>query len=154
VPPARFFRAVYAVQLKDIRCQIDSNADKPHGGLLLSKPVLWKLWFGTNVPSGGEGVHPIALGRKQPMPVPAGGVTTVVRPVTKWVATIRYAYGSVAAIQRKIVAAISKIWWAQLGAVITFVTSISESHSVYAGKQLGTREKIKKPLPLRAVVFC
>jgi hypothetical protein len=82
-PPDRFFRVVYAVQLKDIRCQIDSNVDKPHGGLLLSKPVLWKLEFGTNVHSGGEGVHPIALGRKQPMPVPAGGVPTVVRSVPK-----------------------------------------------------------------------
>jgi hypothetical protein len=53
--------------LKDILCQIDSNADKLHGGLLLSKPVLWKLQFGTNVPSGGGGVHPIALGRQLPV---------------------------------------------------------------------------------------
>ena len=66
-PADRLFRVVYAVQLKDILCQIDSNADKLHGGLLLSKPVLWKLQFGTNVPSGGGGVHPIALGRDQPI---------------------------------------------------------------------------------------
>ena len=66
-PPDRLFRAVYAVQLKDILCQIDSDADKLHGGLLLSKPVLWKLQFGTNVPSGGGGALPIALGRQLPV---------------------------------------------------------------------------------------
>jgi hypothetical protein len=66
-PADRLFRVVYAVQLKDILCQIESNADKLHGGLLLSKPVLWKLQFDTNVPSGGGGVHPIALGRKRPV---------------------------------------------------------------------------------------
>jgi hypothetical protein len=63
----RSFRAVYTVQLKDILCQIDSNADKLHGGLLLSKPVLRKLQFGTNVPSGGGGALPIALGRQLPV---------------------------------------------------------------------------------------
>jgi hypothetical protein len=50
---------VYAVQLKDILCQIDSNVDKLYGELLLSKPVLWKLQFGTNVPSGEEESIPL-----------------------------------------------------------------------------------------------
>ena len=58
--------AVYAVQLKDILCQVDPNADKLHDGLLLSKPVVWKRQFDTNVSSGGGGVHPIASGRKPP----------------------------------------------------------------------------------------
>lgn len=58
-PADRLFRVVYAVQLKDILCQIESNADKLHGGLLLSKPVLWKLQFDTNVPSGEEESIPL-----------------------------------------------------------------------------------------------
>ena len=47
------------MQLKDILCQIDSNADELHGGLVLSKPVLWKLQFGTNVLSGEEESIPL-----------------------------------------------------------------------------------------------
>ena len=54
----------------------------------------------------------------------------VVRSGTEWVAAIRYPYGSVAAIQRKFVAPISKIWWAQPGAAVPFVASISKSHTL------------------------
>jgi len=61
--PYRLFRPVNTVNLKDILCQVDPNADKLHDGLLLPKPAVWKLQFGTYVPSGGGGVHPIALGR-------------------------------------------------------------------------------------------
>jgi hypothetical protein len=64
--PDRLFRPVHAVHLKHVLCQIDANAHKLHGGLLLSKPVVWKLQFGTCVPSGGGGVHPIASGLSQP----------------------------------------------------------------------------------------
>ena len=63
--PYRRLRPVDTVNLKDIFCQVDPNTDKLHDGLLLFKPVAWKLQFGTYVPSGGGGVHPIALGRKQ-----------------------------------------------------------------------------------------
>jgi len=47
------------VQLKDILCQVDPNADKLHDGLLLSKPVVWKLQFDTNVSSGEEESIPL-----------------------------------------------------------------------------------------------
>ena len=60
--PDCLFRTIYAVQLKDILCQIDPNADKLHDLVLLSKPVVWKLQLGNYVPSGGGGVHPIADG--------------------------------------------------------------------------------------------
>src|SRR5450830_459628 len=64
-----------------------------------------------------------ALGRKQPVPLPAGGVTTVIRSEMKWVAAIR------------------KIWWAQPGAVVTFVASFSGSHNLAqsAGQEIHQR---------------
>jgi hypothetical protein len=63
--PYRLLRPVNTMNLKDILCQVDPNADKRHDALLLFKPVVWKLQFGTYVLSGGGGVHPIALGRER-----------------------------------------------------------------------------------------
>jgi hypothetical protein len=70
-----------------------------------------------------------AMGRKQPAPVPAGGITTAVGSGAKWVAAISKFVRVVAAIQQKIVAAIRRIWRAHLDAAVAFVASISECHT-------------------------
>ena len=51
----------------------------------------------------------------------------------------RYPYGSVAAIQRKFVAATSKISWEQPGAAVPFAASISESHTGAGSRYLVLR---------------
>ena len=55
------------MHLKDILCQVDPNTDKLHDGLLLFKPVVWKLQFGTYVPSGEEESIPLLLADSRPV---------------------------------------------------------------------------------------
>lgn len=72
-----------------------------------------------------------ASGRKQPVPAPAsvGGVTTLSGQGRSVLQLFRYPCRSVAAIQRKFVAAIGKICWTQPFAAIPFVASIPESYT-------------------------
>jgi hypothetical protein len=73
---------------------------------------------------------PSASGRKQPVPIPSSvpGVTSGVMSGRGRSQLFRYPCRSVAAIQLKIVAAISKIRWAKPGTAAPCVASISESH--------------------------
>ena len=68
------------------------------------------------------------MGRKQPVAVLLVALWQLSDQGRIGSQLFRYPYGSVAAIQRKIVAAICKIWRAQPGAAVAFVASISESH--------------------------
>jgi hypothetical protein len=70
-----------------------------------------------------------ASGRKQPVAVLLVALRQLSDQGRGGSQLFRYSYGSVAAIHRKIVVAISKTWWAQPGAAVAFVASISESHS-------------------------
>ena len=55
-----------------------------------SKPILWRLQFGTNVPSGGGGVDPIASGQNRQGSIlgSADAVTSVIRSRKKSLAAI------------------------------------------------------------------
>jgi hypothetical protein len=73
----------------------------------------------------------IHLGRKQPVPILALSVALPQLPGHGRSGSQLFCYpcGSVAAIQRKMVAAISKIRWANPGTATPCVASISENHT-------------------------
>lgn len=61
-----------------------------------------------------------AMGRKQPVAAPLVALRKLSDQGRSGSQLFRYPYGSVAAIQRKFVAPINKIWWAQPGAAVPF----------------------------------
>jgi hypothetical protein len=90
------------------------------------------------------------MGRKQPVAAPPVALRKLSDQGRSGSQLFRYPYGSVAAIQRKIVAAIIKIWRTQPGAAVAFVASVSESHTMrlcwsLAASPSGRRARVRPP---------